>query len=59
MKTYRENNKETFKKYWEERQAQRSEPFICDLCGGKCTRAHKLEHERNKKHTKALDSKSE
>jgi hypothetical protein len=59
MKTYRENNADKFKKYREEIQATRSEPFICDICGGKYTRVHKLEHERSKKHMKALDSKNE
>ena len=55
MKTYRENNEDKFKKYRVESQAHRFEPFVCDICGGKYTRAHKLEHERNKKHKKALD----
>ena len=58
MKTYYENNEDKFKKYREQIQAQRSEPFICDICGGKYTRAHKLEHERNKKHLNALDIKN-
>ena len=57
MKTYRENNEEKFKKYRVESQAHRFEPFVCDICGGKYTRVHKLEHERTEKHMKALDSK--
>ena len=60
IQEYRENNKDKIQEYREKNKdkinAMQNTPYICDICNGKYTYAHRAQHFKSQKHQTSLNN---